>query len=152
MLVYHPKPCLPGYGEKTIMICISDLRECWSFAALWSHLQWRINLCGSSFNFKKVCLCRFKAADIPGMVSKGAPDFCSVYVISKGKISSMRSSSRPAPAISPLRNHLLNQSSLKPTPPESHILPANSLRGLLLCFKLLSKLSLPLVNFKIICE
>ncbi|KAK6237174.1 hypothetical protein QUC31_020965 [Theobroma cacao] len=71
---------------------------------------------------------RFKAADIPGMVSKGAPDFCSVYVISKGKISSMRSSSRPAPAISPLRNHLLNQSSLKPTPPESHILPANSLR------------------------
>ncbi|OMO91083.1 hypothetical protein COLO4_18649 [Corchorus olitorius] len=45
---------------------------------------------------------RFKATDIPGMVSKGAPDFCSVYVISKGKISTMRSASRAAPAISPL--------------------------------------------------
>ncbi|OMO61929.1 hypothetical protein CCACVL1_23149 [Corchorus capsularis] len=73
---------------------------------------------------------RFKATDIPGMVSKSAPDFCSVYVISKGKISTMRSASRAAPAISPLRNHLLNQPNLKPTPPppESHILPANSLR------------------------
>ncbi|GKU87556.1 hypothetical protein SLEP1_g1940 [Rubroshorea leprosula] len=59
---------------------------------------------------------RFKATDIPGTVSKGAPDFCSVYVVSKGKISSLRSASRPAPVISPLRNHLLNQSS-KPTIP-----------------------------------
>ncbi|KAF5748057.1 U-box domain-containing protein 52-like [Tripterygium wilfordii] len=57
---------------------------------------------------------RFKTADIPGSVSKGAPDFCSVYVISKGKISSMRSASRPAPTISPLRNQLL---STKPPPP-----------------------------------
>ncbi|XWS70637.1 hypothetical protein CRYUN_Cryun03dG0063800 [Craigia yunnanensis] len=72
---------------------------------------------------------RFKATDIPGMVSKSAPDFCSVYVISKSKISFMRSAFRPAPAISPLRNQLLNQSNLKPTPPESHILPANSLRA-----------------------
>ncbi|XP_022737175.1 U-box domain-containing protein 35 [Durio zibethinus] len=71
---------------------------------------------------------RFKATDIPGMVSKNAPDFCSVYVISKSKISSMRSASRPAPAISPLRTQLLNQSSSKPTPPEFHIPPANSLR------------------------
>ncbi|KAK5814180.1 U-box domain-containing protein 35-like isoform X1 [Gossypium arboreum] len=73
-------------------------------------------------------LSRFKATDIPAMVSKNAPDFCSVYVISKSKISSMRSASRPAPAISPLRNHLLNQPGLIPTPLESHILPANSSR------------------------
>ncbi|KAG2323949.1 hypothetical protein Bca4012_038267 [Brassica carinata] len=39
---------------------------------------------------------RFKT-DIPTSVSKAPPDFCNVYVISKGKISSLRSSSRPAP-------------------------------------------------------
>ncbi|XVF48102.1 hypothetical protein PTKIN_Ptkin03bG0164600 [Pterospermum kingtungense] len=71
---------------------------------------------------------RFKTTDIPGMVSKSAPDFCTVYVISKSKISSMRSASRPAPAVSPLRNHLASQPNLKPAPSEPHILPANSLR------------------------
>ncbi|XP_058108673.1 U-box domain-containing protein 35-like isoform X2 [Magnolia sinica] len=39
----------------------------------------------------------FKQADVPTSVSKIAPDFCSVYVISKGKISSVR------PAPSPLK-------------------------------------------------
>ena len=37
-------------------------------------------------------------SDIPGAVTKGAPDFCTVYVVAKGKIQSMRSASRPAPA------------------------------------------------------
>ncbi|GFP79419.1 U-box domain-containing protein 35 [Phtheirospermum japonicum] len=36
---------------------------------------------------------RFKTVDIPGSVSKGAPDFCTVYVISKGKVASIRSAS-----------------------------------------------------------
>ncbi|XVE97787.1 hypothetical protein REPUB_Repub03eG0048900 [Reevesia pubescens] len=73
---------------------------------------------------------RFKATDIPAIVSKGVPDFCSVYVISKNKISSMRSASRSAPAISPLRNQLLNQSSSKPTSPDhSHVSPPNSSRA-----------------------
>ncbi|XP_043712074.1 U-box domain-containing protein 35 isoform X2 [Telopea speciosissima] len=49
---------------------------------------------------------RFKSTDIPGSISKGAPDFCTVYVISKGKIASVRSASRPAPTISPLRNQM----------------------------------------------
>ncbi|KAJ0257177.1 Kinase with adenine nucleotide alpha hydrolases-like domain-containing protein [Hirschfeldia incana] len=44
---------------------------------------------------------RFKT-DLPTSVSKAAPDFCNVYVISKGKISSLRSSSRPAPFQSPV--------------------------------------------------
>lgn len=39
---------------------------------------------------------RFKT-DLPTSVSKAAPDFCNVYVISKGKISSVRNASRPAP-------------------------------------------------------
>lgn len=48
--------------------------------------------------------------DIPGSVIKGAPDFCNVYVISRGKIQNMRTASRPAPASSPLRSLLLSQS------------------------------------------
>lgn len=40
--------------------------------------------------------------DIPSSVSKGAPDFCTVYVISKSKISSVRNASRQAPFQSPL--------------------------------------------------
>ncbi|KAG6771496.1 hypothetical protein POTOM_022864 [Populus tomentosa] len=40
---------------------------------------------------------KFKTTDVPGNVSKGAPGFCSVYVISKGKISSVRSASGPPP-------------------------------------------------------
>ncbi|GMI83853.1 hypothetical protein HRI_002054600 [Hibiscus trionum] len=60
---------------------------------------------------------KYKAPDITGTISKNAPDFCSVYVTSKNKISSMRSASRPPPPISPLRNQLLNQSNIKPTPP-----------------------------------
>ncbi|KAK7849637.1 u-box domain-containing protein 35 [Quercus suber] len=43
----------------------------------------------------------------------GAPDFCNVYVISKGKIQSMRSASRPAPPSSPFRSQLINRSSIK---------------------------------------
>ncbi|KAG4931095.1 hypothetical protein JHK84_048087 [Glycine max] len=53
---------------------------------------------------------RFKVADIPGTVSKGAPDFCTVYVVAKGKIQSMRSASRAAPAFSPLQNQLSHAS------------------------------------------
>ncbi|KAL9177191.1 hypothetical protein ABFS82_01G043100 [Erythranthe guttata] len=57
---------------------------------------------------------RFKAKDIPGSVLKGAPDFCNVYVINKGKISSTRAASRPPPSIfSPLRNQILSQANSK---------------------------------------
>ncbi|KAL0917298.1 hypothetical protein M5K25_012352 [Dendrobium thyrsiflorum] len=37
----------------------------------------------------------FKNLDVPTAVSKTAPEFCSVYVISKGKISSVRPATRP---------------------------------------------------------
>ena len=52
---------------------------------------------------------RFKSSDIPGIVSKGVADFCTVYVISKGKISSVRNASRPAPHTSPLLSHIQNK-------------------------------------------
>ncbi|XP_038887897.1 U-box domain-containing protein 35-like [Benincasa hispida] len=49
---------------------------------------------------------RFKSSSIGSSVSKGAPDFCTVYVISKGKVSSVRNASRSAPFTSPLQEHL----------------------------------------------
>ncbi|XP_060179567.1 U-box domain-containing protein 52-like [Lycium barbarum] len=62
-------------------------------------------------------LLRFKAKDIPGGVLKGAPDFCTVHVISKsGKISSTRAASRPAPFVHPLRHQLMQPASLKFAP------------------------------------
>ncbi|KAK9946742.1 hypothetical protein M0R45_012189 [Rubus argutus] len=70
---------------------------------------------------------RFKQSDIPGSVMKGAPDFCSVYVISKGKPQSSRAATRPAPAISPLRNQVRNQAnSLKSEP---HVYPPNNMKA-----------------------
>ncbi|XP_020108087.1 U-box domain-containing protein 51-like isoform X2 [Ananas comosus] len=55
---------------------------------------------------------RFKNTDIPTHISKGAPDFCTVYVISKSKVFSVRNAVRPAPAVSPLRAQIQPQ----PTP------------------------------------
>ncbi|XP_062110945.1 U-box domain-containing protein 35-like [Humulus lupulus] len=56
---------------------------------------------------------RFKGSSIPSIVSKVAPDFCTVYVISKGKVSSVRNSSRPAPYSSPLLSHIQNLTATK---------------------------------------
>ncbi|KAH7671653.1 Non-specific serine/threonine protein kinase protein, partial [Dioscorea alata] len=42
---------------------------------------------------------RFKSTDLPANISKSVPDFCSVYVVSKGKLSSTRNAIRPAPNI-----------------------------------------------------
>ena len=72
---------------------------------------------------------RFKATDIPGSVSKGVPDFCTVYVISKGKISLKQSASRPAPAVSPLRNEIMYQASRRSEQSESPAPPAISMTG-----------------------
>ncbi|KAG5226246.1 U-box domain-containing protein [Salix suchowensis] len=41
---------------------------------------------------------KFRTGDVPGNVSKGAPDFCTVYIINKGKISSVKSASGPPPS------------------------------------------------------
>ncbi|KAL0903339.1 hypothetical protein M5K25_027711 [Dendrobium thyrsiflorum] len=65
-------------------------------------------------------LMRFRGSDITTNISKGAPDFCTVYVISKGKIQSMRSSVRPAPTLSPLRALIQNQANIMPDPPIDH--------------------------------
>ncbi|XP_035538611.1 U-box domain-containing protein 52-like isoform X2 [Juglans regia] len=75
---------------------------------------------------------KFKATDIPGYVSKGAPDFCNVYVISRGKIQSMRSALRAAPSrttsTTSLRFQLAKyRGSIKSDTPEPQVfLPATS--------------------------
>ncbi|RDX63444.1 U-box domain-containing protein 35, partial [Mucuna pruriens] len=47
---------------------------------------------------------RFRTSDIPSYVSKGAPPFCTVYIISKGKISSVKTATAPLPAKPTTRN------------------------------------------------
>ncbi|KAJ6373436.1 hypothetical protein OIU76_027722 [Salix suchowensis] len=72
---------------------------------------------------------RFKAADLAGSVSKGAPDFCTVYVISKGKIQSMRPASRHAPS-TPSHNQLLSQNGTVPAASmDMHIPPTPAKRA-----------------------
>ncbi|XP_028802309.1 U-box domain-containing protein 35 [Neltuma alba] len=66
---------------------------------------------------------RFKLVDIPGTVTKGAPDFCSVYVVAKEKIQTMRSASRPAPATYLPSKHI--QGSIKPKLAETNM-PLNN--------------------------
>ncbi|CAA7015219.1 unnamed protein product [Microthlaspi erraticum] len=56
-----------------------------------------------------------KPTDIPGTITKTAPDFCTVYVIAKGKLTTKKTASRAAPSVSPLRTQL-QQNSLKPHP------------------------------------
>nr|GMD88622.1 U-box domain-containing protein 35-like isoform X1 [Ipomoea batatas] len=41
---------------------------------------------------------RFKALDVPSGVVKNAPEFCNVYIIAKGKLSSSRNASIPTPS------------------------------------------------------
>ncbi|KAJ1425717.1 UspA [Sesbania bispinosa] len=71
---------------------------------------------------------RFKVADVPGTVSKGAPDFCTVYVVGKGKIQTMRSASRPAPSFSPLQNQF-SQASTRSDQSDPRVPLANSVKG-----------------------
>ncbi|KAF2290135.1 hypothetical protein GH714_003530 [Hevea brasiliensis] len=59
----------------------------------------------------------FKTTDIPGNVLKWAPDFCTVYVVSKGKINTVRNATRPVPTMSAGRAPLL-------APRNMHVEPA----------------------------
>ncbi|KAI5354721.1 PREDICTED: U-box domain-containing [Prunus dulcis] len=70
---------------------------------------------------------RFKISDVPGNVSKGAPDFCNVYVVSKGKLQSRRSASRPAPSISPIRAPV--RSHTPSAKSEPYVFPPSGMKG-----------------------
>ncbi|OIV97779.1 hypothetical protein TanjilG_12536 [Lupinus angustifolius] len=63
---------------------------------------------------------RFKVSDIPGTISKGAPDFCTVYVVAKGKIQSMRSATRPAPVVPTILSNV-SEGSVRSEPLEPNV-------------------------------
>ncbi|KAK7251469.1 hypothetical protein RIF29_34700 [Crotalaria pallida] len=50
---------------------------------------------------------RFRTTDVPTTVSKGVPAFCTVYIISKGKISTVKSATAP-----------LNKATIRNNPPQ----------------------------------
>ncbi|KAL2503299.1 Protein kinase protein with adenine nucleotide alpha hydrolase-like domain [Forsythia ovata] len=60
---------------------------------------------------------RLKSADVATNVSKEAPEFCNVYVISKGKISSVRSAS--ITAVNQPPRQLQNQTNTPPAPTDA---------------------------------
>ncbi|ESQ36873.1 hypothetical protein EUTSA_v10003057mg, partial [Eutrema salsugineum] len=55
---------------------------------------------------KMTLLKRFKAADVTSTVMKGAASFCTVYAISRGKISSVRSATSSPPPLCTIRPKL----------------------------------------------
>ncbi|XP_019092550.1 PREDICTED: U-box domain-containing protein 35-like isoform X1 [Camelina sativa] len=60
---------------------------------------------------KMTLLKRFKAVDVTSSVMKGAPNFCTVYSISRGKISSVRSATSSPPPLCTIRPQLPGRSS-----------------------------------------
>ncbi|KAG6741117.1 hypothetical protein POTOM_056605 [Populus tomentosa] len=64
----------------------------------------------SALFFEEIYATRlFKTVDVPGTVLKRAPNFCTVYVVSKGKVSGLRNATRPVPARSAAGGALLVQ-------------------------------------------
>uniref|UniRef100_A0A5B7BV82 RING-type E3 ubiquitin transferase n=1 Tax=Davidia involucrata TaxID=16924 RepID=A0A5B7BV82_DAVIN len=61
----------------------------------------------------------FRNADVPTSLSKTAPDFCSVYVISKSKVQNVRSASRPPTPSSATSSKQTSQTGFSPDTPTS---------------------------------
>ncbi|KAG8390645.1 hypothetical protein BUALT_Bualt01G0105200 [Buddleja alternifolia] len=75
---------------------------------------------------------RLKMVDVPTSVSKASPDFCTIYVISKTKISSVRNASRLAPFNSPILtqiHQLQEQANANTPPPDALSRNIPSIRG-----------------------
>ncbi|KAL7112256.1 hypothetical protein ACP275_05G141000 [Erythranthe tilingii] len=74
---------------------------------------------------------KFWTHDVPTMINKAAPDFCTVYVISKGKTQSIRPAARQTPANStpprvPSPLHSPDHPSLRGNPAKGHRLSGSS--------------------------
>nr|XP_009779108.1 PREDICTED: U-box domain-containing protein 35-like [Nicotiana sylvestris] len=74
---------------------------------------------------------RFKTMDVPSSVSKTAPGFCTVYVIAKGKVLSIRNASAPVPNPPPslLQNQTSSSLGAKLGFIEARYAPSNDSRG-----------------------
>ncbi|XP_068501059.1 U-box domain-containing protein 35-like isoform X4 [Phaseolus vulgaris] len=70
---------------------------------------------------------RFKSSS--SSILKGAPDFCTVFIVSKGKISSVRNATRPAAHTSPLLSHIRNLKNKEEHHPEIPFRNANTRDG-----------------------
>lgn len=79
-----------------------------------------------------LCDRKFMASDVPSNVSKMAPEFCNVYVISKGRISSVQSATIPVP--NPPPRPLQIQSNPVPRPADACPMQNNTARGIILLF------------------
>ncbi|RWW32391.1 hypothetical protein GW17_00002928 [Ensete ventricosum] len=58
----------------------------------------------------------FRSTDTSSSISKGVPDFCTVYIISKGKVSSMRNAARSPPTAALIRAQIQSQPTARPDP------------------------------------
>ncbi|CAL9050207.1 unnamed protein product [Musa banksii] len=58
----------------------------------------------------------FRSTDTSSSISKGVPDFCTVFIISKGKVSSMRNAARPPPTGALIRAQIQSQPTARPDP------------------------------------
>ncbi|KAA8540268.1 hypothetical protein F0562_024169 [Nyssa sinensis] len=67
----------------------------------------------------------FRHADVPTSLSKTAPDFCSVYVVSKGKVRNVRSASRPPTPSSPRSSKKMSQTGFSLDTPTSEEIDRN---------------------------
>ncbi|KAJ6372827.1 hypothetical protein OIU76_027204 [Salix suchowensis] len=75
---------------------------------------------------------KFRTGDVPGNVSKGAPDFCTVYIINKGKISSVKSASGPPPSKTSIQTQMPSRARNMSDTFRSPLKPSQSPNGLLL--------------------
>ncbi|XP_042386522.1 U-box domain-containing protein 51-like [Zingiber officinale] len=57
-----------------------------------------------------------RSTDLSTSIYKGVPEFCTVYVIAKGKVSFVRNATRLLPAISPFRAQVQGQPIAQPNP------------------------------------
>ncbi|KAI3892081.1 hypothetical protein MKW92_016863 [Papaver armeniacum] len=72
----------------------------------------------------------FKPTDVPTVVTKSAPDFCTVYVISKGKVSSVKTASRAAPSVARPKIQTQTQEVARaPEPPEAQFARSSTPRA-----------------------
>ncbi|GJS70956.1 U-box domain-containing protein 35-like protein [Tanacetum coccineum] len=106
---------LLGHGQTVVLIyvqCIDVILEDTNIAKALAEYasQAAIEFLVLGASSRNGFIRGFKTSDVPTSVMKAAPDFCTIYVISKGKISSAKKSVKPAPFVSLLHDRIREQS------------------------------------------